>query len=148
MEGICAACAPDLCQFPHSLACVPQQDRWPFRMGNMACPDGAMKCTHSCTNPSYALLDLFALVLPIVLMAAIPPSPFSSSRKLFSQVAVWVPVCTSIVAFVFSTAWDNIIASQGPPSDFLMPHSDERDASHVYTRSARRVKGPARSPVL
>jgi len=45
-------------------------------------------------------------------MAMLPPSPFSM-RTIFQRVGLAVPLVTSAMAFIFSTAWDNIIASQG-----------------------------------
>eukprot|EP01062_Namystynia_karyoxenos_P009917 TRINITY_DN13505_c0_g1_i1.p1 TRINITY_DN13505_c0_g1~~TRINITY_DN13505_c0_g1_i1.p1 ORF type:complete len:272 (+),score=76.36 TRINITY_DN13505_c0_g1_i1:78-818(+) len=95
------------------------------------CPAAATDCHPGCEcpQPSYFRLDLEYMLLPTALLFAasvalvppavpkvsvpIPKTGASVSVNVYSALGLAFMVVSSAVAFLFSTLWDNIIASHG-----------------------------------
>ena len=61
---------------------------------------------------SYLFLHIF-LLIPILGLVLIPPRPLQSEPHEIRLIGYIVAVVLAVVAVIFSTAWDNIIASRG-----------------------------------
>ena len=106
----CSGCAASLCQSPKIGDCT-------LPLSNGKCRPDQLLCEHSCSRPSYLTLDVMMLFIPILVLTLVPPNPFTKladkKRPWYVLIGIGIPLATSVVAFVFSTAWDNIIASKG-----------------------------------
>jgi|GEM_PF-535008 len=66
----------------------------------------------SLTELTYACVHIF-LLLPLVLLMFLPPSPLSQEDPTVRKIGCILPFVLSGVAFYFSSFWDNFIASKG-----------------------------------